>query len=85
MVFAKPGNRPRWALRSILFADFAGFSRLEEDRLSQFLEVVMGRIATVLDRHGDAVLTRNSWGDAAYVIIASPAQAAKLRWKYSRS
>lgn len=78
VIFAKPGNRPRWALRSILFADFAGFSRLEEDRLSQFLEVVMGRIAKVLDRHGDAVLTRNSWGDAAHVVIASPAEAAQI-------
>ena len=75
---SRPTDRPRWALRSMLFADFAGFSRLEEDRLSQFLEVVMGRIATVLDRHGDAVLTRNSWGDAAHVVIATPAQAAQI-------
>lgn len=78
VTLAKSGSRPHWALRSMLFADFAGFSRLEEDRLSQFLEVVMGRIAAVLDRHGDAVLTRNSWGDAAHVIIASPAQAAQI-------
>ncbi len=78
VVLAKPANRPHWALRSILFADFAGFSRLEEDRLSQFLEVVMGRIAKVLDRHGDAVLTRNSWGDAAHVVIATPVQAAQI-------
>jgi adenylate cyclase len=78
VIFAQPGDRPRWALRSILFADFAGFSRLEEDRLSQFLQVVMGRIAKVLDRHGDAVLTRNSWGDAAHVVIATPAQAAQI-------
>jgi tetratricopeptide repeat protein/adenylate/guanylate cyclase family protein len=78
VVFAKPSDRPHWALRSILFADFAGFSRLEEDRLSQFLQVVMGRIAKVLDRHGDAVLTRNSWGDAAHVVIATPAQAAQI-------
>ena len=78
VIFAKPADRPRWALRSILFADFAGFSRLEEDRLSQFLQVVMGRIAAVLDRHGDAVLTRNSWGDAAHVVIASPVQAAEI-------
>ncbi len=78
VIFTKPGDRPRWALRSMLFADFAGFSRLEEDRLSQFLEVVMGRIAAVLDRHGDAVLTRNSWGDAAHAVIATPAQAAEI-------
>lgn len=78
VIVSKPENRPRWALRSILFADFAGFSRLEEDRLSQFLEVVMGRIAGVLDRHSDAVLTRNSWGDAVFAIITSPGQAAEI-------
>jgi tetratricopeptide (TPR) repeat protein len=73
-----PQSRGRWALRSMLFADFAGFSRLEEDRLSQFLEVVMGRIAKVLDRQGEAVLTRNSWGDAVYVVITTPEQAAEI-------
>jgi hypothetical protein len=78
VIFAQPGSRPRWALRSILFADFAGFSRLEEDRLSQFLEVVMGRIAAVLDRHSEAVLTRNSWGDAVFAVIISPVQAAEI-------
>jgi adenylate cyclase len=71
-------HRARWSLRSMLFADFAGFSRLDEDRLSRFLEVVMGRIATVLDRHSDTVLTRNSWGDAIYVVITSPAKAAEI-------
>ena len=71
-------GRPSWSLHSLLFADFAGFSRLDEDRLSTFLEVVMGRIAKVLDRHGDAVLTRNSWGDAVFAVISSPSQAAHI-------
>ena len=62
----------------MLFADFAGFSRLPEDRLSQFLEVVMGRIASVLDRHADSVMARNSWGDAVYAVITSPAEAAQV-------
>ena len=73
-----PANRPRWALRSMLFADFAGFSKLDEDSLSQFLGVVMGRIAKVLDRHSEAVLSRNSWGDAVYVVITTPEEAAKI-------
>jgi adenylate cyclase len=71
-------NRPRRALRSMLFADFSGFSRLDEDCLPQFLEAVMGRIAMVLDRHGEVVLSRHSWGDAIYVVITSPAQAAEI-------
>lgn len=72
------GNRPHWSLRSMLFADFAGFSRLDEDHLSRFLQVVMGRIAIVLDRHKDDVLTRNSWGDAIFVVISTPARAAEI-------
>ena len=70
--------KPAWALRSILFADFAGFSRLDEDHLSYFLETVMGRIAATLDRHRDAVLARNSWGDAIFAVITSPSQAAEI-------
>ena len=77
-ITVKAANGPRWSLRSMLFADFAGFSRLEEDRLPQFLEAVMGRIAGVLDRHGEAVLTRNSWGDAVYAVITTPIHAAQI-------
>jgi class 3 adenylate cyclase len=71
-------DRPNWTLRSMLFADFAGFSRLDEDHLSKFLQVVMGRIAKVLDDHGDAVLSRNSWGDAVFAVITSPHEAAHI-------
>jgi tetratricopeptide (TPR) repeat protein len=71
-------DRPNWTLRSMLFADFAGFSRLDEDHLSKFLQVVMGRIAQVLDNHGDAVLSRNSWGDAVFAVITSPHEAAHI-------
>jgi len=62
----------------MLFADFSGFSRLEEDGVPQFLEAVMGRIASILDRHGQAVLSRNSWGDAIYVVFTSPEEAAEI-------
>lgn len=71
-------NRPHRALRSMLFADFSGFSRLDEDCLPKFLVAVMGRMAMVLDRHSETVLSRNSWGDAIYVVITSPAQAAEI-------
>jgi class 3 adenylate cyclase len=71
-------GKPSWQLCSMLFADFAGFSLLDEDHLSQFLEVVMGRIARVLDRHSDVVLCRNSWGDAIFAVIKTPAMAAEI-------
>ena len=77
-VVADSRSRPQRALRSMLFADFAGFSRLEEDFVAQFLETVMGRIAMVLDRYPEAVLSRNSWGDAIYVVITTPELAAEI-------
>ena len=71
-------RRPLRTLQSMLFADFSGYSRLEEDGVPQFLEAVMGRIASILDRHGQAVLSRNSWGDAIYVVFTSPEEAAEI-------
>ena len=76
--FDEMPNRPRRGLRSMLFADFSGFSRLDEDCLPKFLEAVMGRMAAVLDRHNDVILARNSWGDAIYVVVTSPEQAAEI-------
>jgi adenylate cyclase len=72
-----PG-KPSWKLCSMLFADFAGFSLLDEDHLARFLDVVMGRIARVLDRHSNVVLCRNSWGDAIFAVIKTPAMAAEI-------
>jgi hypothetical protein len=60
--------RPARAVRGILFADFRGFSRLRDQQFATFVEVVMGALADVLGRHGDAVLWRNTWGDAVQAI-----------------
>lgn len=38
----------------------------------------MGGIGRVLDEFGEAVLFRNTWGDAVYAIISDPAIAARI-------
>ena len=63
---------------SIIFADFAGFSALSEAVLPVFASSILGRIGAVLDRYGDAVLYRNSWGDALYAVVSTPSVAAEL-------
>lgn len=62
----------------ILIADYKGFSRLGERELPQFMHVVMGRIAEVLNAHGDHVEFRNTWGDAIYAVIDEPLVAARI-------
>jgi adenylate cyclase len=65
-------------IRSILFADYKGFSRLGERELPLFMREVMGRIGATLDRFGKHVEFRNTWGDAIYAIVDDPSAAAHL-------
>ncbi|MCP5395452.1 MAG: adenylate/guanylate cyclase domain-containing protein [Sphingomonadaceae bacterium] len=72
------GDGTRREIRSILFADYKGFSRLGERELPLFMDEVMGRIAAVLNEFGDHVEFRNTWGDAIYAIIDEPKIAATM-------
>ena len=66
------------AIRSILFADYKGFSALGERELPLFMREIMGRIGQVLDDFGGHVEFRNTWGDALYAIIDQPTVAARV-------
>jgi class 3 adenylate cyclase len=68
----------RREIRSVIFADYKGFSRLGERELPLFMAEVMGRIGAVLTEFGDHVEFRNSWGDAIYAIVDQPRTAARL-------
>jgi hypothetical protein len=74
----KPPAGTQRGLYAILFADFAGFSKLGEAELPVFAQEVMGGIGRILDQFGDAVLFRNTWGDAVYAVIDNPAAAARI-------
>ena len=68
----------RREVRSILFADYRGFSRLGERDLPLFMRAVMGRVGEVLDDFGAHVEFRSTWGDALYAVIDEPAVAAQV-------
>lgn len=74
----KIGGGTRRLIRSILFADYKGFSRIGERELPEFMNSVMGRIAQVLHDFGDHVQFRNTWGDAIYAIVDEPHTAAAM-------
>ena len=75
---APAGDGTRREIRSIIFADYKGFSRLGERELPLFMAEVMGRIGAVLAEFGDHVEFRNTWGDAIYAIVDEPRIAARL-------
>lgn len=75
---ASPERRAERALRAILFADFAGFSRLRESVLPTFASEVLGRVAGVLANHEQSICARNTWGDGVFVVLRSATAAAAL-------
>ena len=67
---------PSMELRAMVFADFHGFSRLNERQVFVFFDSVMGALATAVDRAGDEVLYRNTWGDGLYLVFRTTPGAA---------
>ncbi|MCO4769044.1 MAG: adenylate/guanylate cyclase domain-containing protein [Deltaproteobacteria bacterium] len=63
-------------VRGIVFLDVKGFSQLQEDQLPAFFELVMGALAKVIAGY-DSVTYRNTWGDALYLVFATPLSAAQ--------
>ena len=56
-------------VRTMLFADVRGFSKLTDEQLPAFATHVLGTFAEVLHRYGQRVLHRNTWGDAVYAVL----------------
>lgn len=65
-------------IAAILFADVAGFSKLNEKQASQFVDRYMTRIAEVID--GDAVRPEvcNTWGDGLILVYKDVAAAGRV-------
>jgi tetratricopeptide (TPR) repeat protein len=74
-------HSPDRTVKAILFADFPGFSKLPEDILPAFWREIMFRISQVLDRHGEAVVFRNTWGDALYAVIDTAHHAVSVAFQ----
>jgi class 3 adenylate cyclase len=68
---------PRRVIRAMLIGDVSGFSKLTDEQLPTFAEVVLGAFARVLGDHDADIEYRNTWGDALYVVLAGAPAAAR--------
>lgn len=73
-----PEPSPGRLMVGLIFADFAGFQRIEDPDLPRFWNTLMRAIAQVLERHGEAILLRQTWGDALHVVTRDAASAARV-------
>ena len=63
-------------MRSLLFADVQGFSKLTDGTSPFFAEQVLGLMARILDQRGEVVAYRNTSGDALYAVFEDVLSAA---------
>jgi class 3 adenylate cyclase len=82
---ADPPRESAREIKAILFTDLRGFSGLRDEHFPVYVRDVLGALARVLDRHRDALLGYNSWGDAILAIFADVASAARCALDLQRA
>ncbi len=64
-------------LRALLFADVVNYTHLSEEQFLPFADHFLGAVAQLLDSPGYRPLTRNTWGDALYLVFTTVEQAGQ--------
>jgi len=62
--------------RAMLFGDIHGFSKLTDEQLPRFIEIVLGCFAAVIDRNRRDILLANTWGDGLFLVFNHAGKAA---------
>lgn len=75
---APPVSAEGREIRALLFADFREFTKLRERQFPEFWKLILGDIARLLGEHKAAILYRNTWGDAFFIVLVDAAAAAEL-------
>jgi len=75
---AKPAGLPwgRRQIRTMLFADMVGYSRLREHETPQFFVHFLGAIEREIDASRDRPVFGNTWGDGLYLVFEDVAHGA---------
>jgi class 3 adenylate cyclase len=68
---------PPRKVRAIMFGDFHGFTRLNDQQMLTFYDHVMDRVASVLDKYASEIVTRNTWGDGIFLVFNDLSSAAR--------
>ncbi len=64
-------------IKSILFSDIKGFSKLNEEQMPYFMHVLLNKIAVRINNFRIRPYIVNTWGDAIFSVFSSPLEAAE--------
>ena len=69
--------RVQGELKTMLFGDVKGFSKLTEAQIPGFVQHVLGTLGRALAQYGDQILYRNTWGDGLFLVLGDAAIGAR--------
>lgn len=73
----------RRTLKSMLFADFAGYSKLRDAVIPDFQRVFLDAAAALIDTAGAKPLEAKTWGDALYTVFDDASDAAEFALRFA--
>src|SRR5262249_32666898 len=82
---ALPAARPERTLKTMLFADFAGYSRVQDALAPLFQASFLKVAAAQIEAAPVKPLIASTWGDALYVVFDSPRDAAEFALPFQAS
>ena len=74
---ASKGPDDKRRVRALVFADFAGFSRLSDAQQLTFQGIVMKAMAAAIEPYRARMLSGRTWGDGIYLVFGDVAAAAE--------
>jgi class 3 adenylate cyclase len=72
-------------IKSLLFADVKGFSKLREEHAPGFFNAFLGAVPKVLAANNIEPLEMSSRGDGLYMVFGSAEDAARFSWELSNA
>ena len=75
---ARASTTPPRTLKSMLFADFAGYSKLHDGSAALFQADFWAIVARRIESSAVKPLFANTWGDGLYLVFGSPQDAASF-------
>lgn len=74
-------NSPDRVIRSMMFSDLSGYSKLRDEHIPAFLDF-LERLSKSMDRIGISLESINTWGDAVFAVADSAIKIADFGLRY---
>ncbi|MFT7617623.1 MAG: class 3 adenylate cyclase [Planctomycetota bacterium] len=71
-------------IKSMLFGDFSGFSKLSEVQIPQFTKHALGLVADLIEETTHGPVVKNTWGDGLYFVFENVHDAGRFSLELAR-